>query len=248
MIFSKATAADIRNLNGEQTLVVLPLAASEQHGPHLPTGTDTIICQAVAEAVEAQLADRILLLPSLWLGASDHHLRFGATLTASLDVYETLLLEIVQPLLRNGFRRLLLLNGHGGNIDPMRVALRRLQTPFPSALLLAASYWSIAAAEIAAQMEGPCKTVGHACEAETSLIMHLRPELVKTEAIRNEPDYLPDDVEGAFLCRDMHQRTSQGHTGFPKLGSPEKGARLFEAIVERVTQAANRFLNEPLPT
>ena len=122
----------------------------------------------------AEPAADVLLLPVLWLGASEHHLPFGGTLTATLPTYETMLIELLTPLLRDGFRRVMLLNGHGGNIDPLHVALRRLDPLFPQAVLTGAAYWEIAGPELAALCEGPRKTVGHACEIETSMILHLR--------------------------------------------------------------------------
>nr|NKB42073.1 creatininase family protein [Ilumatobacter sp.] len=139
MKFHEATAPAIRSLDHDSTMIVLPLAAVEQHGPHMPTGTDTILCGAIAEEVEERSPDKVFLLPTLWLGASQHHLPWQATLTAELPTYETTLCEILEPLLKNGFRRVLLLNGHGGNIDPMRVALRRLQPEYPEVLLTAGS-------------------------------------------------------------------------------------------------------------
>lgn len=250
MRFHESTAPAIRKLDRESTMVVLPLAAVEQHGPHMPTGTDAIICGAVAEAVEEKLAKELLLLPTLWLGASQHHLPWQATLTAGLPTYETLVCEILEPLLKNGFRRVMLLNGHGGNIDPMRVALRRLQPAHPEVLLTAGSYWSIAELELAACMEGDIKSLGHACEAETSLVMHLRPELVLAEdatAMADLSGYLPDDADGLMICRDMAQRTENGATGRPDLASAEKGARMFAAIVNRVVEVVRKYLGEPLP-
>lgn len=250
MRFHDSTASAIRKLDRESTMVVLPLAAVEQHGPHLPTGTDAIICGAVAEAVEQRLAKEILLLPTLWLGASQHHLPWQATLTAGLPSYETLVCEILEPLLANGFRRVMLLNGHGGNMDPMRVALRRLQPDHPEVLLTAGSYWSMAEQELAECMEGGIKSLGHACEAETSLVMHLRPELVLTEVAASMADlsaYLPDDADGLMICRDMAQRTENGATGRPDLASAEKGARMFEAIVSRVVEVVRKYLGETLP-
>src|SRR4051795_5178618 len=150
MRFAEMTAPALRDLDRDRTLVVAPIAACEQHSRHLPVFTDSILCGAVADGVERALPDRVLLLPLLWLGASEHHLPFGGTLTATLPTYETLLVELLSPLLRQGFRRVLLLNGHGGNIDPLRVALRRLDAEFPRALLTGAAYWEIAAAELAA--------------------------------------------------------------------------------------------------
>lgn len=250
MKFHESPAPSIRNLDRESTMVVLPLAAVEQHGPHMPTGTDAIICGAVAEAMEKNLTKEVLLLPTLWLGASQHHLPWEATLTAELPTYETLICEILEPLLKNGFRRVLLLNGHGGNIDPMRVALRRLQPEYPEVLLTGGSYWSIAEEELATCMEGDIKSLGHACEAETSLVLHLRPELVRAEEAAAMPDlsgYLPDDSDGLMICRDMAQRTENGATGRPDLASAEKGAKMFEVIVKRVTEVIVKFLREPLP-
>ena len=236
MKYAEMTAVELKNVAREEALVVLPIAAVEQHGPHMPTATDSIICTAVAEQVEQNLKESVLLLPTLWLGASQHHLRWGATLTSRVENYETLLCEICESLLDDGFRRVLILNGHGGNIGPMQISLRRLQVHYRNCQLMAASYWSIAEQEIASLMEGECKTVGHACEAETSLVMHLRPELVHESKIENFIDYAPDMIDGVYLCNDMYQRTEKGATGRPDLASAEKGGQMFSAIVKRVTE------------
>jgi len=247
MKFHEMTSGQLEALKHDQVVVILPIAAVEQHGPHMPTGTDTIICDAVAKAVEQRQPDTVLLLPTLWLGASSHHLRFGATLTAELSTYVTLLCEILQPLLMDGYRRVLLLNGHGGNIDPMRVALRQLQPEFPDTLLTAGCYWSPGDAEIVKLLEGDNKFVGHACEFETSMIMHLRPELVDTDRVAHAGDWLPDQVQGMFVCRDMLQRTQAGATGRADLASAQKGAVLFEAAVRGVERFVQTVLAEPLP-
>jgi len=247
MKYAEMNALALKNVSREDTLVVIPIAAVEQHGPHMPTGTDHIICSAVAEAVEANLLDSVLLLPTLWLGASQHHLRWGATLTSRVENYETLLCEICESLLGDGFRRILILNGHGGNIGPMQISLRRLQIDYPNTRLMAASYWSIAEEEIASLLEGDCKTVGHACEAETSLIMHLQPELVDESQLTNCDDYKLDLLEGVYLCNDMFQRTSQGATGRPDLASAQKGAALFSKIVNRVTEVFKTLQLLPFP-
>lgn len=247
MKYGEMNAGELKQVSRAKTLVILPIAAVEQHGPHMPTATDTIICTAVAEQVEQKLKDSVLLLPTLWLGASQHHLRWGATLTSRVENYETLLCEICESLLDDGYRRILILNGHGGNIGPMQISLRRLQVNYQNCLLMAASYWSIAEQEIASFMDGECKTVGHACEAETSLIMHLRPELVQKSEIANFIDYAPDVVDGVYVCRDMFQRTQKGATGRPDLASAEKGEKMLTAIVERVTNVIKTFFEVPLP-
>src|SRR4051794_19960190 len=166
MKFHEMTAPQLRQVPRDSVVVVAPIAACEQHSRHLPTFTDTILVTAVAEGVEQRLPQQVLLLPTLWLGASAHHLRFGATLSAEVDTHITLLCDLLRPLLDDGYQRLLVLNGHGGNIDTMQVALRRLHTPYPDRQVTAASYWDLAAPKLAALAEGPRKTMGHACEFE----------------------------------------------------------------------------------
>jgi len=231
----------------EQTIAVVPIAAVEQHGPHLPTGTDTILCTAIAEAVEQALPAQMVLTPTVWLGASAHHLRWGATLDSGLTNYVATLCDLARSLLDDGTQRLLLLNGHGGNIDPMRIALRQLQPRYPQAILAAGCYWSVADELRAATLEGEHSFVGHACEFETSLMLHLRPDLVD-EPRRDAGPLIPDQIEGLFIARDMRQRTEAGYTGRPDLASPAKGERLFTGIVSRLTAAIQQLLAQPQGT
>ncbi len=247
MIFAEMTAPELRGVDRATTLVVAPIAACEQHGPHLPVLTDTILATAVAEGVERGLADRVLLLPTLWLGASDHHLPFGGTLTLGLPAYEQVLVELLTPLLDGGFLRFLILNGHGGNIDPLRVALRRLDRSYPRAVLTGAAYWDLAAREIAALCEGPLKQVGHACEVETSLMLHLRPELVRRGLIRDDPDTAPAALSGLTWARDFGRKTDHGVVGHPGSADAGRGGRMLAAIVGRVGEVARAVLDLPLP-
>src|SRR5262245_41880262 len=132
------TAPQLRQVPRDTTVILAPIAACEQHSDHLPTFTDTILVTSVAEGVEQRLPQQVLLLPTLWLGASSHHLRFGGTLSAEVDTHITMLCDLLEPLLQDGYRRLLVLNGHGGNIDTMQVALRRLQPRYRDRILGAA--------------------------------------------------------------------------------------------------------------
>lgn len=247
MRFAELTAPAIRRIDRARALVVAPIAACEQHSDHLPVITDTVLCGAVADGVEAALPDRVLLLPVLWLGASEHHLPFGGTLTATLPTYEAVLVELLAPLLRDGFRRVLLLNGHGGNIDPLHVALRRLDAAFPRAILTGAAYWELAEPELAALCDGPRKAVGHACEIETAMMMHLRPDLVRTDAIRDDPCPTPPGLAPLFWARDFARRTDHGAVGFPSHARPDRGRLMLDAVVSRVSDVARHILDLPLP-
>jgi creatinine amidohydrolase len=217
-------------------LVVVPIAALEQHSHHLPLFTDSILCEGVVQKVEEALPRDVLLLPVQWLGASAHHLGMPGTLSADLDTHVKLICEPIRCLHKNGFTRFFVANGHGGNIDGFHLALRQLLIEFPDALLSGASYWDLAEKEIAHVLEGPKKSVGHACEFETSLMMHLRPELVRTDRLKD--DGLIDPVpDGVYLPLDFKRQTHQGAAGYPTLASASKGEQLLKIIVEKMVHA-----------
>lgn len=247
MRFHEMTAPEIRQVARDKTLVLAPIAACEQHSQHLPTYTDTILVTAVAEGAEGRLHERVLLLPTLWFGASHHHLRFGGTLSAGVDTHIDMLCDLVEPLLHDGFERLLLLNGHGGNIDTMQVALRRLQPRYQTKQLTAASYWDLAEKELAALAEGARKTMGHACEFETAMVMALRPELVRRDKVKDDPLAPDPDLRGLYISEDMWQRTHHGAVGYPELASAEKGRRFLNAAIDRTVEVISTLLKRPLP-
>ena len=248
MKYQELTAPTLANVDRQQTLVVIPIAAVEQHGPHMPTGTDTILCTAVAEALEGRLTSQLLLTPTLWRGASSHHLRFGSTLDSALDTYIPTLCDVACSLLDDGFRRVMFLNGHGGNIDPMKIAVRRLQLDYVDALLVAGNYWVATDAERGQILEGDQKGVGHACEFETSLLLHVRAELVDQTKLANAGETVADVIDGLYVSRDMLQRTREGFTGRPDLASADKGRRLFDTIVDQLVITAQKLLSQPLGT
>jgi creatinine amidohydrolase len=250
MKFYEMTWPELREVDRDRTVVVAPIAACEQHSHHLPTFTDAILVGAVAEGTEKRLPEAVLLLPVQWLGASEHHLRFGGTLTVRVDTHINLLCELLAPLLADGYKRVMLLNGHGGNIDTLHVALRRLQPMYRDCLLTGASYWELATKEFAELCDGPRKQVGHACEVETSMIMALRPELAKLD--RAQDDYerheLPKALDGLFIARDMYQTTNRGAVGYPTKASAEKGRKFLDAAVTRTAAVVEALLEQPLPS
>jgi creatinine amidohydrolase len=247
MRFHDMTMPMLRQVPRDSTVVIAPIAACEQHSRHLPTFTDTLLVTAVAEGVEQRLPRQVLLLPTQWMGASSHHLRFGATLSAEVDTHITMLCDLLTPLLEDGYQRVMLLNGHGGNIDTMHVALRRLQPRYANRILAGASYWELADKELAALADGDRKSMGHACEYETSMVMALRPELVRREDIQDDPPNDDPALRGLYLAEDMYQRTDHGAVGFPERASAEKGRRCLAAAIERTAEVVQVLLRRPSP-
>src|SRR5437588_1090328 len=242
MKFHEMTAPQVRQIPRDGVVVIAPVAACEQHSRHLPVFTDTILCTAVGEGVEAKMPKDVLLLPTMWLGASHHHLRFGGTLSADVDTHVTILCELLEPLLADGFQRVMILNGHGGNIDTLHMALRKLQPRYPNRHLTGASYWELAEKELAALAEGPRKSMGHACEFETSMVLALRPELVRRDQIRDDPPVSEPALRGLFLPEDMKQRTDHGCVGYPQLASADKGRKMLQAAIGRTAEVVQALL------
>ncbi len=241
------TAPELQKVSRSQTVVLAPIAACEQHSRHLAVFTDTVLVTGVAEGVEKKLPQQVLLLPTLWMGASHHHLRYGGTLSAGVDIHIDMLCELATPLLEDGYQRLLILNGHGGNIDTMQTALRRLQPRFRERVLSAASYWDLASRELAGLAEGARKSMGHACEFETSMMLALRPDLVRRDQIADDPPKDDGTLRGLFLADDMYQKTDHGAVGYPQLASAEKGQRFLQAAIDRTAEVVQRLLQRPLP-
>lgn len=202
-------------------VVVLPLGSFEQHGHHLPLTTDTDIVTAVARGVERRCAKKVLCLPTLWPGHSPHHLFFPGTLSVSQITYIQLVIELGRSMVKMGAKRILLLNGHGGNDVPLRAVVRELKTEFPRVRVVLASYWTLANLRIR-----------HACEIETSIMLHLHPGRVKMKLARR--DGPPPGNNPAFVVNEFHEISRTGTVGDPTQATAAKGRQFLEKAVSDV--------------
>jgi creatinine amidohydrolase len=169
------------NAVAPQALAVLPVGAVEQHGPHLPVGTDSFTVEYLARAAsdEASRSIPIVLAPTLRFGSSHHHIPFGGTLSLSTETYYRVLCDLGESFILAGFKRLFVLNGHGGNNELIQVAARDLALKH-SVSIAAAAYWTIAWDDLVAETAHEHGLLpGHAGIFETSQMMALRPELVE---------------------------------------------------------------------
>ena len=165
----------------KDTPVVVPIAAVEQHGRHLPVFTDSLLLGEVTRRAGEALGDRAIWTPLLWLGNSHHHLDFPGTLSAAPRTYLDLLGDLIDNLVTHGFRRIVLLNGHGGNIVPAHQAVfeaRQRHRDRDDLLLLSATYWLLGSRPDRLEPSLVQSEMGHACEWETSMILSLAPHLV----------------------------------------------------------------------
>jgi creatinine amidohydrolase len=243
-------------LDAERTVAVIPVAALEQHGPHLPLDTDTFLVTSVVEAA-AQLAGTrgpVLVPPTIFAGSSEHHMAFAGTISLRPETLAAVVRDVCLSLAQHDFRRLLMVNGHGGNRALLAAAVQSIgaQAPVSIATL---DYWTLAAEAVTDLRESPPGGMAHACEFETSLMLHLRPESVRTELIARE---IPDprfSLERLDLFEraplTVHWKTddlsSSGVLGAPDLATAEKGRVFFEACVAGLADLIEELRTVALP-
>lgn len=247
----KLRADQLRAAAKQDAIVILPVASLEQHGPHLPVEVDSMLGEAVAMRTAAKVVakgEHVLVLPVLWTGLSEHHMSFGGTVTLDFPAFAALVEGVVRSVLRHGFRRIVLLNAHGGNENALRTITDEL-TPKLGVPIVQFTYWYAAAAAIAKLLD----TQGglqHACEAETSMMMAVRPELVAEDRIPLAKSNATPNIEdvvggGVYRWRSIGSRSGSGVIGNPEAASAEKGERLFDAISDAV---ATKLCNPELWT
>ena len=228
---------DIKELDREHLVAVYPIAAFEQHSLHLPLLTDTIESEGIVARLDQRIPDEIVCLPTQWLGYSFHHMRFGGSLTATSETHINMIVETVAGLLSADFENILILNGHGGNQADLKVALQKLKEGYPDARVYGASWWEVAAPELEAIREAGPEGWGHAGEMETSMMMVLRPDLVKTD--RLHVDGTKSDSPYASRIVQFHRMeeiSTRGNYGDPTVASAEKGERMLSAIVDNLVE------------
>ncbi len=227
---------------GPDVPVVVPVAAVEQHGHHLPLYTDSHLLGEVVRRAAGRVGDRVLFAPLQWLGNSDHHLDFPGTLSAPPRAYLDLLNGLIDNLLAHGFRRLVLLNGHGGNDVPGKQAVfeaRQRHRTRDDLLLLFATYWSLGGPPPAVDLTQ--RQMGHACEWETSMMLRLAPHLVGDIRLLAAVPF-GNPFEPAVRGWVTRERTAPGHIGDPRAATAEKGEALFQTFADAAVALLDRVL------
>lgn len=233
---------DVSKLS-QDTPIIFPIAALEQHGKHLPLFTDSLLMGEIARRAEEHVGHRAVFAPLQWLGNSHHHMNFAGTMSAEPRVYLDMLCGLYENFIQHGFKRLLILNGHGGNDVPGRQAVfetRQKHRERRDMLLLFATYWNLGAQPAKEYPEIQQQVMGHACEWETSMVLRLNPHLVKDH--QNTPAVpFGNPFEPAVRGWTMLDRSVPGHIGDPREATAEKGEALFSlftrdtvALIERM--------------
>lgn len=243
---------EIAAIDKQSAIVFLPTAATEQHGAHLPVGTDSIILETLIDLIierEKFEDGSLIFAPQLRIGKSNEHMGFAGTLTFGTQTYYSLLHDIVGAITASGFRKLVLLNSHGGNTDMLNMISRDLRIDYGIEVFVFdwwfTSFWAKGLKDL---QESGKYGVFHACELETSLMLHARPELVKMElAVDEEPvaclrdnDYVTvfGPYNAGWKTSDV---TESGVIGSPTLATAEKGEKLFDYAVKELMEIIAAF-------
>lgn len=228
----------------KNTPVVIPVAALEQHGHHLPVFVDSILVGEIARRAEQALHDRVLFAPVMWLGNSEHHLDYPGTMSAGPRTYIDLLKDMIENFLTHGFQRIVLVNGHGGNNVPGQQAIfevRQKHRQRDDLLLLFACYWALGGQPHLVDRSLEQQAMGHACEWETSMILRLAPHLVKDISQIDEvkPGFAFEPAYRGWTTKD---RTKPGHIGHPRVATADKGEALFQSFAGGVTKLLEQII------
>ena len=251
--FPYLTWKEIQQMSDKENVVIIqPVGAIEQHGPHLPLAVDSAISLGVLGKALEQLPENIpaYALPCLYYGKSNEHSGFPGTISLSAETLLSVIQEVALSIYRSGFRKLVLMNSHGGQPQIMEIAARDLHQEHPDFAVFPLFTWRVPhiAGDLLTAKE---KEYGiHAGDAETSIMLSLLPEQVQMErAVKEYPQGLPEDslldMEGklpfAWLTKEL---STSGVMGDATVATKEKGDRILQSVADgwvRVIQDIYKF-------
>lgn len=244
--WSEMTSPEIREALRTVRLALIPVGATEQHGPNLGTGTDYVVAHRMAQRLATRLHPRAIVLPPLPYGLSPHHTGFPGTLTISAAAFTALCLDIGRSLKDHGIGHVLFVNGHYGNVGILSVLAAQFH--YDLELKTAVSFYFQQAAD-RVKVHGKTARYGHACEVETSVVLALRPDLVRHQALA-PGDMIDLPLQYAFNNQPFfhqvpipfHLQTRNGCFGDARLASREAGEDIVETSLQRTLDFLPGFL------
>ena len=241
VMWKELSAEDLRAKAAANAIVLLPVASMEQHGPHLPVGVDTILCEGVCKAAaEIAIADTpVVVAPTLWCGMAEHHMAFGGTFTFDIPTYRAVLLCFLKSIERHGFKNVFIMNGHGGNIAALGAFLPDFSRE-TGLRIYASTYFALCEPALPPLLEDQ-KSVHHACEVETSMMMVLAPDTVKPDRFGEAYGMLEGDPRSLIRSplarfRSFKDLTPSGVVGDARRANRQKGEKLLAVCAQAVAE------------
>jgi creatinine amidohydrolase len=252
--YGHLTWEEVRDADKDR-VVILNVSATEDHGPHMPLDTDTVLGMAVANGVAAAAPDEVYVMPPLPYGFNEHHKDFPGVIWIQPETLIAFVTDITKSLAHHGFRRILLLNSHGSNHPCLDLAARKtvIET---GVICVSASYWNLMSARINEIRKSAIGGIAHAGEFEAAMYLYLHPERVHLEKSATQNLHNPDSKffnldlagggGGAMLMRWWSAVSADGTMGDPTVADAETGKRFLQAAIEETTALVREIRALPI--
>ena len=253
--YEEFTWPEIKGAVAENCVCVLPVGTIEQHGPHLPLITDVLTATEMSRMAVERMPGEAVLLPPVFYAFNEHHLDFPGTIAIAGDTFVNYVTDIGRSLAHHGFRKILLVNGHGSNVPFLDVAARNITNQTP-AICEMVPWWNLVPRPLLKELresEFP-GGMAHGCELETSVLLYLRGDLVQMDLAEKDinfqaSEYFYWDLESGspVYFQEWFSRYSKtGTVGDPTKATREKGKRFVEAVADRLVAVIREFRNREI--
>lgn len=250
ILWSDMKWPEVEKMAKKEAMVILPIGSTEQHGPHLPLNTDTTSAFEIAKRAAEKVSNKFptLVLPPIWTGYSPHHMDFPGTITLSSKTFINLVFEICKSVIKHGFKRIILLNGHMGNAPSLKVSSCQLAEELKISVAVI-NYFDLLSEHICKVRDSQSGGISHAGELETSLQMAVHPELVDVKRFKKvyrvpKTKFLSGDIflpNKIFVYRNFKNRTEMGPIGDSTLASEKKGNTLLNIASDELGSFLTEF-------
>lgn len=266
-LYRQLTWPEARERAASGAVIVIPVAAIEQHGYHLPIDVDNVLVEHVTEEAARRSEGTVLTAPMIHYGFNEHNMGFPGTISIRDTVFVDFCEDVARSFVRQGYDRVVFVNGHGSNQMLCNLASRRINNT-TEALCASVAHWALSKAAVDKLRESPFPGgMAHACEFETAMYLHIAPELVDmAKATPHETPsqmgrFVSDDLFGSGPVHLVHRWsriTETGVEGDPRLATAEKGKAFAECSIANllafcqefrafVTPANRDFNHQPVP-
>lgn len=259
--YRKLTWPEIQDAVANEALVIVPTAAMEEHGHHLPLDTDIVLGETIALRAARQAKHQVLVMPPLWVGYEAHHMDFPGTIDVDWDVFVRYALCVTSSLVRHGFRKIVILNSHGSNRPLIEVIARDTVVKHPEAMCVALSWWELQDAQRAFADVRESSVTSHACELETSVYLAVDEARVQMDLAQRDLD---EGMSPHFWSDLMGQRpdssyknsvkhmeiwsafSNTGVRGDPTKATKRKGEIVLDAAVNELVELLEEIRARPI--
>ncbi len=225
-------------LDKQADKAILAFGSTESHGEHLPFGTDTFVCYDLACAVAERL-DKTVVLPPMWFGMSNHYRHKPMCISLSNETLIRVIKEVLESCIHWGLRKILIINGHDGNIAPLEIAARDIKVAHPDlGLAVLDAWWVTAGALVPKDTFEVWDGLGHGGEGETSIALAMFPELVDMSRAKG---MIPEMDPFVKLVWNFQELTEYGATGAPERATAAKGQKMKDVLVDYVADFVRRM-------